>query len=126
MMVVKNWRDTSPTIVHENGIDFKLLKGQQNLSKEIPHYCMRGMLYVAYAMLQPGKAYEGHAHADHEEVYYLISGNGHMKINEEVQSIRDGDAIYIPAGAWHSIVNTGEDFLTFLAFSAQLPQEDNH
>ncbi|MGN0157665.1 MAG: cupin domain-containing protein [Brotaphodocola sp.] len=119
-MVIKNWREISPTIVHHFGIDYKLLKGQENFDPSVDNYCMRGMLYVAYAMLQEGKSYEAHAHDDHEEVYYIISGNGTITINEETRSIRDGDAIYITPGDTHSIANTGEGFLIFLAFSAQV------
>ena len=55
-MVVTNWRDAAPTIVHDFGIDYKLLKGQEAYDPGIPNCCMRGMLYVAYAMLQEVKA----------------------------------------------------------------------
>lgn len=57
-MVITNWRQAAPTIVHQYGIDYKLLKGQADFSPDVPNYCMRGMLYVAYAMLQTGKSYE--------------------------------------------------------------------
>ena len=119
-MVVKNWREVSPTIVHDFGIDYKLLKGQEDYNPEIENHCMEGMLYVAYAMLQEGKTYEAHAHGDHEEIYYIISGNGKITVNGETREIRDGDAVYIPAGDTHSIGNTGSGFLIFLAFSAQV------
>ena len=122
-MVITNWRQAAPTIVHQYGIDYKLLKGQADFSPDVPNYCMRGMLYVAYAMLQTGKSYEAHAHGDHEEGYYIIAGHGTMTINGERQSIRDGDAIFIPAGDTHSISNTGEEFLVFLAFAAQVPED---
>lgn len=64
-------------------IDYKLLKGQADFSPDVPNYCMRGMLYVAYAMLQTGKSYEAHAHGDHEEVYYIIAGHGTMTMMRE-------------------------------------------
>lgn len=120
-MVIKNWRASAPAIVHDFGIDYKLLKGQEYYDPAVPNYCMKGMLYVAYAMLQEGKAYEAHAHGDHEEVYYIISGNGTMTVNGETRPVRDGDAVFIPAGDTHSIANSGEGFLIFLAFSAQVP-----
>lgn len=122
-MVVMNWREVSPTIVHDFGIDYKLLKGQEYFDPAKKNYCMRGMLYVAYAMLQEGKAYESHAHGDHEEVYYIISGTGSITVNGKTRKIRDGDAVFIPAGDTHSIANDGEGFLVFLAFSAQVPEE---
>ena len=119
-MVVRNWREAAPSIVHDFGIDYKLLKGQADQDPMQGHCCMQGMLYVAYAMLQEGKAYEAHAHGDHEEVYYIISGRGTMEVGQEARKVRDGDAIYIPAGAVHSIANGGEGFLVFLAFSSQV------
>ena len=119
-MVVTNWREVSPTIVHDFGIDYKLLKGQASYDTEVENHCMKGMLYVAYAMLQEGKAYQTHAHEDHEEVYYIISGNGEMTVNGSTCNIRDGDAVFIPAGDTHSITNKGNEFLIFLAFSAQV------
>lgn len=119
-MEVVNWKECTPTIAHGYGIDYKLLKGQADYDPQVSNFCMKGMLYLAYAMLQPGKSYEPHSHSDHEEVYFIISGQGKMRINEETRQIRDGDAIYIPLGATHSISNTGDEFLVFLAFSAQI------
>lgn len=123
-MTVRNWRDSSPTIVHDFGIDYKLLRGQEAYDPGIPNHCMKGMLYVAYAMLQEGKAYEAHAHGDHEEVYYIISGRGEMTVNGEKRGVRDGDAVFIPAGDTHSIANRGDGFLIFLAFSAQIAETE--
>ena len=118
-MVIANWRDSAPTIVHGCGIDWKLLKGQEYYDPNVPNFCMQGMLYFAHAMLQSGHAYEGHVHDDHEEVYYIISGTGEIQVGDETRTFRDGDAIYIPIGKEHSIKNTGEDFVVFIAFAAQ-------
>lgn len=41
-MVITNWRQAAPTIVHQYGIDYKLLKGQADFSPDVPNYCMRG------------------------------------------------------------------------------------
>ena len=119
-MIKKNWREMTPTIVHNAGIDYKLLLGQERKDPALDYACMEGMLYLAYAMLQPGKAYEPHSHDDHEEVYYILEGHGEMTIDGEVQPIRDGDAVYIAKNQTHSIANTDkDDFLRFLAFSSQ-------
>ena len=40
-MVVTNWRDAAPTIVHDFGIDYKLLKGQEAYDPGIPNCCRR-------------------------------------------------------------------------------------
>ena len=44
-MMIRNWRDVAPSIVHDFGIDYKLLKGQADFSPEQEQCCMEGMLY---------------------------------------------------------------------------------
>lgn len=45
-MVMINWRDVKPQIVHDAGIDFQLLKGQGFADPNLPTACMQGMYYV--------------------------------------------------------------------------------
>lgn len=119
-MIKLNWREIKPGIAHEVGIDYQLLRGQSLANPDVPTSCMQGMMYVAFAMLQPGQAYHNHVHDDHEEVYYIISGRGEIDIDGEVKPIRDGDIMYIGKNQYHSIRNTDEnDFIEFLAFAAQ-------
>jgi mannose-6-phosphate isomerase-like protein (cupin superfamily) len=78
--------------------------------------CLKGITYVSLAKLQPSLSYEPHEHLDHEEIYYIISGKGRIKIGKETSRFRDGDAIYIPEKTMHSITNDGEQMVEFLAF----------
>ncbi len=36
--------------------------------------------------------------SQHEEIYYILSGEGRMRIIDDVQSVGPGDAIAIPPG----------------------------
>lgn len=58
---------------------------------------------LAEATLIAGGKTERHYHAISEELYYLLEGRGRMEINGEVREVGSGDAILIPAGAWHQI-----------------------
>lgn len=78
--------------------------------------CLKKITYVSLAELQPGLSYEPHEHKDHEEVYYIIKGEGKIKIDRESAKFRDGDVIYIPKKAMHSITNDGDTMVEFLAF----------
>jgi mannose-6-phosphate isomerase-like protein (cupin superfamily) len=78
--------------------------------------CLKSITYVSLAKLQPTLSYEKHDHRDHEEIYYIISGNGHIKIGDEMARFRDGDIIYIPEKTSHSITNDGDEMVEFLAF----------
>lgn len=119
-MVKVNWRSIHPTIAHGAGIDWRLLSGQSLKDPKDPTACMNTMMYVARACLQPSLSYHPHSHDDHEEVYYIIKGKGEIRIDDEVQPIKDGDIIFIGLNQVHEIRNTGDEIIEFLAFAAQV------
>ena len=69
---------------------------------------------LAEALLQPGQANEEHTHPNTEEIYYILSGCGRMKIEGEERDIKPFDGITIPPGASHQTRNTGGEPLIFL------------
>jgi mannose-6-phosphate isomerase-like protein (cupin superfamily) len=69
---------------------------------------------LAEATLGPGQQTRRHYHAQSEELYYLVSGEGEMEIDGERSLVRPGDAILIPPGAWHQITARGGSELRFL------------
>ena len=58
---------------------------------------------LAEATLVIGAETQRHFHKLSEEFYYLLEGRGMMEINGEVTEVGPGDAVLIPAGAWHQI-----------------------
>jgi len=69
---------------------------------------------LALARLGPGE--RTHAHVlDHDEVYFLLEGEGCMHIGAEVSAVRPQDAVFIPRGALQWIENLGGGDLRFLA-----------
>ena len=58
---------------------------------------------LAEATLPPGSGTDRHFHRLSEEFYYLLEGRGVMEIDGEEREVGPGDAILIPAGAWHQI-----------------------
>ena len=121
-LIVQNWRNVYPTIAHKSGLDWRLLsmdtKTHGDIDAEVdPKYqCLKSITYVSLAKLQPSLSYEPHDHQDHEEIYYIINGSGHIKIGDEISKFRDGDVIYIPEKTNHSITNDGNEMVEFLAF----------
>jgi mannose-6-phosphate isomerase-like protein (cupin superfamily) len=69
---------------------------------------------LAEATLGPGQRTERHYHAESEELYYVLAGGGEMEIDGERATVGTGDAILIPAGAWHQITASGGSRLRFL------------
>ena len=63
-----------------------------------------------------GGATQRHYHKLSEEFYFLLEGTGTMEIDGEERQVGPGDAILIPAGAWHTI--TAGEALRFLCCCA--------
>lgn len=61
------------------------------------------MQSLAEAQLAQGRATDRHYHKLSEEFYFLLEGRGQMEINGQMREVDPGDAILIPAGAWHTI-----------------------
>lgn len=73
---------------------------------------------LAEATLPPGARTTPHYHPRAEEIYYLLAGQGEMTIGDETRPVGIGDAIAIPPGAPHTILNTGQNDLVFLCMCA--------
>ena len=63
---------------------------------------------LAEEILPPGSSVTPHYHAVMEEIYYIIEGQGVMRINDEEREVGDGDTIYIPRFSRHTLSNTGD------------------
>ena len=48
-------------------------------------------------------------HENLEQVYYILAGEGEVLFGEERYSVREGDAIYLPAGVYHQMFNDMND-----------------
>jgi mannose-6-phosphate isomerase-like protein (cupin superfamily) len=71
---------------------------------------------LAEARVPTGGATQRHYHRLAEEFYFVLEGTGEMEINGETRIVGPGDAILIPAGAWHTI--TAHEALRFLCCCA--------
>ncbi|RRN76271.1 cupin domain-containing protein [Pseudoxanthomonas sp. SGD-10] len=67
-------------------------------------------------VLKPGAAIGYHEQKE-DEVYYIASGNGEMKLNGKIYEVKSGDAILTRPGGWHGIKNTSEaDLVIFIVY----------
>ena len=62
-----------------------------------------------------------HSHARHEEVYFVIQGQGRMVVGEDEYEIKAGDGLYVPFGVFHTTYNTGILPLQLLWVTCQDP-----
>lgn len=80
---------------------------------------------LAEATLPAGGATDRHYHRLTEEFYYVVEGSGMMEVDGESCPVSVGDAILIPAGAWHQMqTDSGIRFLCCCA--PPYSHEDTH
>ena len=66
--------------------------------------------------LKPGSSIGYHPQKE-DEIYYVISGNGKMKMNGETFAVKPGDAILTRPGSSHSIEpNEGNDLTILIVY----------
>ena len=73
-------------------------------------------------VLPPGKAaFPCHSHRVNEEMFFIVEGEGELRVGDDREPVRAGDVICCPAGGTdtaHQISNTSKDTtLRFLAVS---------
>jgi mannose-6-phosphate isomerase-like protein (cupin superfamily) len=73
---------------------------------------------LAEARLPPGRSTMAHHHVVTEEIYYLVEGQGVVRLGQENRPVAAGDAVAIPPGTIHQITNTGPTTLKFLCCCA--------
>ena len=86
---------------------------------------MAGMqvININEGTLKPGCRTEGGAH-DEAEIYYIVSGEGDVWLDDDRVPVKNGDIIIIPPHVFHWIDNTGSA-KPFVLFTLWHRQEDN-
>ena len=73
--------------------------------------------FLAIARLEPGREIEAHIDPM-EEIYLVVSGSGKMQVDEETSAVGPGDAILIPVGSRHALINDGQEDCTILVVAS--------
>jgi len=68
-------------------------------------------LQLVLMSLEPGEEIGAEVHADHDQFFRVEKGKGEVWIDGERSKIKSDDAIIVPAGAKHNVINTGDKSL---------------
>lgn len=83
--------------------------------KTLSNVNYREVLYTGPKMqlvvmsLEPGEEIGEEIHADHDQFLRFESGEGKAILDGVPHDMKDGDAVIVPAGMKHNIVNTSPD-----------------
>lgn len=58
--------------------------------------------------LQPGEDIGMEVHEGHDQFFRFEAGVGKVIIDDSEYEVKDGDAVIVPAGAQHNVINTSE------------------
>ena len=71
---------------------------------------------LGYSVFKPGTELTPVKH-ETEEVAYVVSGTGELRLDDRAVPFATGDALYIPSETWHAVANTGgEDVIMVFGF----------
>jgi mannose-6-phosphate isomerase-like protein (cupin superfamily) len=81
-------------------------------SGEIEH-----LVFFSQAVFPPGEIADDHLHADITETFYILSGNGTIKVNNQLYNLSAGNCVTVEPGESHEISNTGSENLVINYFA---------
>lgn len=97
------------------------LQGQPSLFtlKVDPHNGGSSHLVFGTEDLQPGGRIEAHPHPSADEILFLQNGLASVSLGDQAKGVHGGATVFIPAGTWISVVNTGKEVIHLVyVFSA--------
>jgi quercetin dioxygenase-like cupin family protein len=65
---------------------------------------------LGYSVFAPGLVTADLSHST-EELAFVVSGSGRIRLEDDEVAVTTHDAIFIPAGVWHTITVDGEEDL---------------
>lgn len=112
-----------PPIVNLKDIEFTLQQQGDNFHAQFARLGEKlgsRKLGSQLVIVPPGKkAWPLHAHYVNEEMFFILAGEGLLRLGTKEYLLTSGDLISIPPGPEfaHQIINTGSEDLTYLAIS---------
>ncbi len=100
----------------------------ENLTEENNNF--RKVLYtgeesqLVLMSLLPGQDIGSEVHSENDQFFRFEEGDGNVIINETEYSVSDGDAVVVPKGATHNVINIGDKPLKFYTIYSPAHHKD--
>lgn len=96
------------------------LRYDSSKMKKNPLFASERFFCDVYAF-EPGQSQAGHRHPESDKIYFVLTGRGVFRVDDQEQTFGAGMSIYCPAGSEHEVTNPGPDRLALLVFMAPPP-----
>lgn len=68
-----------------------------------------------------------HRHDQKEQIFYITSGNGIVKVGDEIFQVKPGDLVYVPLGMEHQTIAGEHEALHYILFNVfNNPEKEGH
>ena len=81
-------------------------------------------LQLVLMALQPGEAIGEEVHAGHDQFFRIEAGQGEVLIDGTRHPVKADDAVIVPGGALHNVINTGAEPLKLYTLYAPPEHRD--
>lgn len=109
--------DARPTVTHVSAI----APQPQPYADYRPMFVTR-RLNVTHVSVAPGETVPSHVHHDEDQIYYVVSGSGVVKLDAQRIEVGADSGVLIPLGTRHEIMNTGSERLDYVFFVVFVPE----
>ncbi len=118
--VIRNWRDETPYVSHESAVIWSIYQASGSSDDISEKNCLRTLINLTLHAIQGRKDSDSHSHENMEQLYYILSGNAVVRVNDEDYPVMEGDIVYLAPGEKHQLKNSSNDWCEYLIFGAKL------
>ncbi|MHB8322828.1 MAG: cupin domain-containing protein [Candidatus Dormibacteria bacterium] len=68
---------------------------------------------LGYSVFKAGSATDDLSHSV-EELAYVVSGRGSIRLSDQIVDVGPGDGLYIPEGIWHTVAASDDEDLVMV------------
>ena len=97
---IKNYNGGEGTVRYRRALD--------------PDVFLTNWAYVDHLLIPPGASEGLHRHRGVEEIYYVLNGDGQVRVNDETADIHKGDGIPVRLNEPHSLMNNSKGDLELM------------
>jgi quercetin dioxygenase-like cupin family protein len=117
----------TPLILEKNQGERRVWRPIEGLESQASHFILKvdprngGSSHLVFGTedLPSGESIETHRHPGSDEILFLQNGLAKVSLGDAVREVHGGSTVFIPAGTWISVSNTGKETLHLLfIFSA--------
>jgi quercetin dioxygenase-like cupin family protein len=69
--------------------------------------------------IREGGGLRAHIHRDHDEIFYIVQGEGELRLGDELKRVKAGDVVIAPAGTIHGPTANSPEFVFLSIFAPE-------